>query len=112
MARQPSVLWREAARAWVSDCGPRSESGRRRSVYFREHEGRALGPRDRHRATAALHAHLEERARLEGAVDLADPTVEQLRLLYLTHCKAALSPEGYRQNRNGLQRFVDFRQGR
>jgi integrase len=112
MARHPSVRWRARARAWVSDCGPRSESGRRRSVYFREHEGKALGPRDRHRATAALDAYLEERDRLEGAVDLADPTVEQLRLLYLTHCKAALSPEGYRQNRNGLQRFVDFRQGR
>jgi integrase len=113
LAREATVRWDKNARAWRSDVGPRGENGRRRPVYFRKDaEGRELleTKAAERAARKLLQDHLDRRDEDEAATarGLADPSVEQLRLLWLSHVKRTGTIESYRVARSAIGQFARF----
>jgi integrase len=113
MARKASVRWDRHALAWRSDVGPRGKNGRRTPVYFRADETGAEIPCSKSGKVAAaklLDDFVKQRNQeeLAGAKGLSDPTVEHLRLLWLSHVKRECTLESYTAAKNGIAQFCAF----
>jgi len=112
MPRKPSVRWHpkdDPAGAWRSDIGPPGRSGRPTPVYFRSIPYGPPSSPNRRKAEAALAAYLGERD--QRRVRPADWTLDDLRLLYLSHVKRTAEPATYDGSRKALAKFVAFRGG-
>jgi integrase len=98
--------------SWRSDVGPRGANGRRKSVYFRtDVTGAPLGKDDTAAAKKKLRAYVKKRDEDEeaGAVGLSDPTVDQIRLLWLSHVKREFTHNSYNSAKSILNQFGAFR---
>lgn len=114
MSRDAKVRWIDKVKAWRSDVGPRSpKSGRRMPVYFRRGEDGSQLSNNKASERAArrlLEKYLDARDEHEffGNLGLADPTVEQLRLLWLSHVKRSGTKETHQVCRSAIGQFCAF----
>jgi integrase len=113
MPQEPKVRWDKNARAWRSDVGPRGVKGRRKPVYFRtDGAGHELaesnaGARAARKLLAEYLARRDE-DEAAGRRGLEDPSVEQVRLLWLSHVKRAGTPGTYHVSRSTVGQFCAF----
>jgi hypothetical protein len=115
LAREANVRWDKNAGAWRSDVGPRGRNGRRTPVYFSRDEVGAEVAQSKAGERAArklLEKYIERRDEQDaaGTRGLAEPTVEQLRLHWLSHVKRKGTPEAYEVSRSGIGQFAAFAQ--
>ncbi|MDR3637900.1 MAG: tyrosine-type recombinase/integrase [Isosphaeraceae bacterium] len=113
MAREANVRWDAHAKAYRSDVGPRGKNGRRTPVYFRTDKDDhpiTESPAGKRAAAKLLDAYLDKRDEDETALtqSLTNPTVEQLRILWLSHVKRTCTPETYAVSKSAIGQFAAF----
>jgi len=112
MPRKPTVRWHpkgDPSGVWRSDVGPPGRNGRATPVYFRAIPYGPSSSPNRRKAEAALAAYLTERD--ARRVRAADWTLDDLRLLYLSHARRTAEPVTYDGHRKALAKVVAFRGG-